>query len=140
MSENLNPIFYTVIDSDGNIVRSSHTADPNFVPGVNQRLVKDQQPMWDPNYQELERITPVPDGQDYVEYRVTNVMEEDEVIANRHRHDRNDLLTETDWTQLEDVPLTSSEKTLWNTYRQSLRDITTQEGFPNNIIWPTKPE
>ena len=43
-----------------------------------------------------------------------------------------------DWTQLEDVPLTAEKKTEWQTYRQALRDITTQPD-PFNIAWPTPP-
>ena len=27
----------------------------------------------------------------------------------------------------------------WRTYRQALRDVPTQEGFPNTVTWPTKP-
>lgn len=52
---------------------------------------------------------------------------------------RNALLAESDWTQLSDVPLTSEQKSLWAAYRQQLRDITEQSGFPANINWPVKP-
>lgn len=51
---------------------------------------------------------------------------------------RQSLLFSSDWTQLPDVPLET--KQAWATYRQALRDITTQEGYPFNVIWPTKPE
>lgn len=51
---------------------------------------------------------------------------------------RKSLLAASDWTQLPDVPLET--KQAWATYRQALRDITTQEGYPFNVIWPTKPE
>ena len=53
---------------------------------------------------------------------------------------RNSLLLESDWTQLADVPLTSEQKNNWAIYRQELRDITSQSGFPDDIIWPIKPE
>ena len=56
------------------------------------------------------------------------------------RLQRNRLLTETDWTQFNDSPLSEESKLDWKVYRQELRDITEQEGFPHNIIWPTKPE
>lgn len=52
---------------------------------------------------------------------------------------RNKLLAETDWTQLPDVPLSDSKKIEWATYRQALRDLTAQEGWPTNITWPKKP-
>jgi hypothetical protein len=51
---------------------------------------------------------------------------------------RGNLLANSDWTQLPDVPEETRLK--WQEYRQALRDITLQEGFPENIIWPTKPE
>lgn len=54
------------------------------------------------------------------------------------KNTRKRLLTESDWTQLPDVPLAT--KQAWATYRQALRDITTQEGYPFNVIWPTKPQ
>ena len=51
------------------------------------------------------------------------------------RRSRNQMLSETDWTQLEDSPV---NKTAWATYRQALRDIPAQEGFPWNVQWPEK--
>ena len=53
----------------------------------------------------------------------------------RFRRDR--LLAECDWTQLPDVP--DATKTKWQRYRQALRDITAQPGFPERIEWPTPP-
>ena len=54
---------------------------------------------------------------------------------------RNNLLEESDWTQMPDSPLTDAEKTTWQTYRQALRDITSHANFPNlqDADWPTKP-
>jgi|LakMenEpi03Aug12_release.lakeMendotaPanAssembly.Ray.scaffolds.fasta_scaffold1960121_2 hypothetical protein len=51
---------------------------------------------------------------------------------------RNRLLYETDWTQLPDVPL--ANKAAWATYRQALRDVPTQSGYPVNVVWPTPPQ
>ena len=53
------------------------------------------------------------------------------------REQRNYLLSESDWTQVSDSPV---DKAAWATYRQALRDITAQEGFPFNVTFPTKPE
>lgn len=55
------------------------------------------------------------------------------------RNERNRYLEECDWTQLPDSPLTEEQKTQWQSYRQQLRDITTQQD-PYNIVWPIKPE
>jgi hypothetical protein len=52
---------------------------------------------------------------------------------------RNALLANSDWTQLADVPLTAEMKAQWATYRQALRDITDQSGFPDQINWPGTP-
>ena len=59
------------------------------------------------------------------------------LVAEEVRQQRNTLLSETDWTQLNDAPLTDGEKEKYRTYRQALRDITQQESFPENITWPT---
>lgn len=53
------------------------------------------------------------------------------------RTSRNDKLKECDWTQISDATV---DKALWATYRQELRDISSQEGFPWTITWPTQPE
>jgi len=53
------------------------------------------------------------------------------------RKERNKKLTASDWTQVADVPV---DKTAWAIYRQALRDVTVQEGFPHTITWPTQPE
>lgn len=52
---------------------------------------------------------------------------------------RNILLAACDWTQLPDVPSWVNVQA-WRTYRQKLRDITTQTGFPDRVVWPTPPQ
>lgn len=49
---------------------------------------------------------------------------------------RNKLLLACDYTQLPDI---SANKTDWAIYRQALRDITNQETFPENVVWPVAP-
>lgn len=56
--------------------------------------------------------------------------------ANAVREQRDTLLTQTDWTQVADAPV---DKAAWATYRQALRDLPQQDGFPVMIVWPTKP-
>jgi hypothetical protein len=58
--------------------------------------------------------------------------------ANQMRSIRNQMLLLCDYTQLPDAPA-SINKEAWGIYRQELRDITSQVGFPDNIIWPTEP-
>ena len=52
------------------------------------------------------------------------------------REDRNKRLSESDWTQVLDAPV---DQTAWAAYRQALRDVTAQAGFPWDIEWPVKP-
>lgn len=53
------------------------------------------------------------------------------------RKKRDKLLASSDWTQVSDVQV---DQSAWAAYRQALRDIPQQEGFPENIVWPTKPQ
>ena len=57
--------------------------------------------------------------------------------AQRVRDQRSALLFKTDWTQLPDVP--ENVKAAYMEYRQALRDVTEQSGFPYNINWPIEP-
>lgn len=65
----------------------------------------------------------------------TKVQLDSAVAAKNIREQRNELLAETDWTQLSDSGVAST----WTTYRQALRDVPSQEGFPYSVTWPTKP-
>jgi hypothetical protein len=60
-----------------------------------------------------------------------------EELAIGIRNQRNFLLLQSDWTQLPDVP--QATKDLWATYRQALRDITAQDGFPQTVTFPAEP-
>jgi hypothetical protein len=55
---------------------------------------------------------------------------------------RLELLQSTDWTDTSSAPLRLGEKIYnqWQTYRQQLRDITSQSGYPFNVVWPTPPQ
>jgi len=53
--------------------------------------------------------------------------------------ERNILLQKSDWTTFTDSPLTDEQKAEAVTYRQALRDLPAQNGFPN-IAFPTKPD
>lgn len=83
------------------------------------------------------------DGKWIVEYELVDRSQEEinsEVnqLAAQARSRRNVLLGETDWTQIPDNSLSAEEKESWKIYRQQLRDLTEQEGFPHNISWPVK--
>ena len=82
------------------------------------------------------------DGKWYTKYSVADMDAEgiaavDAQQAKSVREDRNKHLSDSDWTQLADAPVNSA---LWATYRQALRDVTAQAGFPWEVTWPTQPE
>ena len=75
---------------------------------------------------------PVPDKPTYNPDKRALEQEADEV-----RTQRNALLVESDWTVLPDAPV--ADEQAWKDYRQALRDVPQQEGFPQEVVWPTKP-
>lgn len=82
------------------------------------------------------------DGKWYRNYVAIDMPDEaktalDEQQAASVRDQRNRLLAESDWTQLADAPV---DDLAWATYRQGLRDIPSQPGFPWDIIWPEAPQ
>ena len=89
----------------------------------------------------LER-TAILQGSEWVEKWVETpatdeqIEERTAVHTNDARQRRNQLLVESDWTQLPDAPINANA---WASYRQELRDLTNQDGFPWNIDWPDLP-
>ncbi len=70
------------------------------------------------------------------EQEATYKAQKDAEQAKSVRATRDAKLAECDWTQVADAPV---DKTVWATYRQALRDVTAQEGFPWTIEWPDVP-
>ena len=69
---------------------------------------------------------------------VTEVQDVAEPLTSEQCKDyRRQLLEMSDWTQVADAPV---DKAAWAVYRQALRDVPQQEGFPENVIWPERPE
>lgn len=60
---------------------------------------------------------------------------ENDRLSDEIRAKRNGLLAETDYLALSDTTLSSDMAA----YRQALRDVTSQAGFPTSVTWPTKP-
>ena len=83
------------------------------------------------------------DGKWYTKYSVSDMGAEakaalDASQAKSVREQRDRLIAETDWTQGKDIADSVSAK--YTTYRQALRNLPTQSGFPWTVQWPTKPE
>lgn len=74
-------------------------------------------------------------GRDWVlGWNVTRLPKQEAAANVRQR--RTALLLESDWTQMVDAPV---DQAAWATYRQALRDLPQQNGFPYSVEWPTKP-
>lgn len=78
---------------------------------------------------------------EFVEIEVDNQPDPNEQagIEQGVRIERNNLLVDSDWTVLPDSTLTAEQKTESETYRQALRDVPSQEGFPE-VSFPEKPD
>jgi hypothetical protein len=81
------------------------------------------------------------DGKWYTKYSVADMDDEaktakDTEQAKSVRTTRDEKLKDSDWTQVADAPI---DKAVWATYRQALRDVTAQSGFPWEVTWPTQP-
>jgi hypothetical protein len=81
------------------------------------------------------------DGKWYTKYSVAEMDQDaktakDTEQAKAIRSQRADKLKGSDWTQVADAPV---DKAAWATYRQALRDITAQSGFPWDTQWPDAP-
>ena len=63
-------------------------------------------------------------------------MEPSASVSQEVRSQRNGLLSSSDWTQVADAPV---DHATWAVYRQALRDVPQQAGFPDNVVWPVKP-
>lgn len=98
---------------------------------------------WDRSTQNVEEKTEpeLVDGEWIIGYILVDKTDE-EIAAYDYKvktfiiEERNRLLAETDWMTLSDSPGMSDA---WKAYRQSLRDITLQDGYPNSVVWPEIP-
>jgi hypothetical protein len=112
-----------------------------------QELGFAQVTLWKPYFHAFEKLVSCsPYIEDGMVYCVTvepltaeEIQAQDDAIASQARSERNQKLTESDWTQIIDANLDESAKIQWREYRQALRDLTGQVGFPHEIVWPTKP-
>ena len=69
------------------------------------------------------------------EYTIEDIL----MTAEEARAQRDKLLEDTDWTQVLDAPIDADTREAYRAYRQALRDIPEQEGFPHSITWPELP-
>ena len=100
------------------------------------------QPVIDPLAQRVVELAPMYDGQSWIQQWAVEALSQDEINANAAqqaaavRADRNGRLAATDWTQIAD---STADKPAWAAYRQALRDVPSQAGFPQSVSWPQEP-
>lgn len=89
--------------------------------------LKEGQPVYNGGWKQTWVVTQATAGE---------IAERTQSMANSARSERDNLLAQTDWTQVLDAPV---DRDAWASYRQALRDIPRQVGFPVTIDWPVKP-
>ena len=99
-------------------------------------------PAYNPATQNCNQINPtLIDGKWVMTWVVTpatpeQIAERTSAKESEVRQQRNALLSDCDWTQLPDAPVPAAP---WAAYRQELRDVTAQSGFPWDVVWPEAP-
>ena len=99
-------------------------------------------PAYNPATQNCNQVNPtLIDGKWVMTWVVTpatpeQIAERTSAKESEVRQQRNALLSACDWTQLPDAPVPAAP---WAAYRQELRDVTAQAGFPWQVVWPEEP-
>jgi hypothetical protein len=125
----------------------------SIILGYGLHYVEDNSPEYDWITQRLVKgnIRKISNSPYYKFLYTIEELTEEEITINREkkrqldwipfREQRDDLLKESDWTQINDYSLvTEEEKALWALYREELRNL--PETYPNSadIVWPSKPQ
>jgi hypothetical protein len=126
------------------VLRSPAATVGDYQTSVRDGVVQDTNGNWVENYVARDMFA------DTTEDGVTTTKAEHEAAyqatldastAEGHRTTRNKLLADSDWTQMNDSPLSNEDKTAWATYRQELRDMSDLAAWPNiaDDDWPVAP-
>lgn len=138
-----NGIFVGVVELDESD-RNPIDRDEWMIPGgciaaIPEKIQPGHIAIWDGNAYLIHPITDIVNGLVHVSDTIRKAVQfKQSSVINSIIDKRNSLLQSSDWTQLRDVPQSTSNK--WKKYRKELRDITQQEGFPLNIVWPQAPK
>lgn len=135
--------YFTVYNNVGQILQSGECLDEDYdLQCGDENFIIEIQTNPSTQYISNGEIVSIPPKPDYVchfdyssgQWIGDSAPQEINVIARR-----NALLYSCDWTQLPNGPLTPEVQQQWAVYRQELRDITSQSGYPFNVVWPTPP-
>lgn len=127
--------FHNLKIDNPNVSFPANYSDPNGLASYDVYVVTEtSEPDYDRFTQTVNEIDPVLQEGEWVQtYEVIDLPLSDvELIVRRHR---NALLRSTDYRALSDNNISQE----WIDYRQALRDITAQEGFPYSVEWPIEP-
>ena len=144
-----------IVNTEGQIVKSGdyRAIFPNTsfrATGPSDEFLSENGAMrvdgWKPHNEDTEKLVtcaPYVENDRVYVVRVEPISQADtdaknQLKADEVRTERNQKLAESDWTQLPDAK-TAVDTEAWATYRQQLRNITEQTGFPWNIEWPVRP-
>ena len=127
-----------------NVSFPKNPSDDQLAPFNVFRVERTDQPSFNEATQRCQEVNPVFQGGKWIQtWSVVSIPAAEQEQRTKDRADqirgeRNRLISESDWTQGKDIPDAVSTK--WATYRQALRDVPAQAGFPWNVQWPSKPE
>jgi hypothetical protein len=132
---------FIVFDLNGQILRTGLCLDVDFhLQGENViEGIADDATQYIENDQIVD-MPPKPDGAAYFDYTTKQWVLDYPTQETIVKQKRDALLYESDWTQIPNNPLTLEQQEAWAIYRQELRDVTSQSGYPFNVIWPTPPQ
>ncbi len=128
-----------------NVVFAANLENANLAPFGVVKVADADRPSINATTQRVEEGTPaLVDGTwtqvwNAVDLTSDEVQAATDAKAASVRAQRDELLVASDWAVLPDSPLSADKKTEWEQYRQGLRDITSAEGFPYSMSWPSKP-
>ena len=95
---------------------------------------------FDKTTQKIETVDAYVDGDYVYTVKIVNLSDQEksdrsntinEITSTTKRSERNKLLSDTDWTQVADSPLSNDKKTEWANYGTALRDLPSKSGWPN---------
>jgi hypothetical protein len=136
--------YYIIYNALGQILRTGSCAESDFdvqaqtgefiIEGQANQLtqyIKDKQ---------VADLPPQPEGKFYFyDYSTSQWVQNTTLLGQSIITQRDALLYASDWTQIPNAPLTTQQVQEWATYRQELRDIPQQSGFPTNVTFPVAP-
>lgn len=123
---------YAFVDSQGYVQQVAYSVEPFEIPGLTAVEIAEPIPESPNGWYQYHLAT-----QQWVDTRTEQQKYDD--AAAQVKKKRDFLLYESDWTQIPNNPLTNEQQQAWAVYRQELRDIPQQAGYPFNVDWPIAP-